>query len=68
MKTIYDFKVKTIQGEETTLEQYKGSVLHTEEISLMQSGCSRHKIQEVQDESSTHRCKWVCRYSVTRAL
>ena len=27
MKTIYDFKVKTIQGEETTLEQYKGQVL-----------------------------------------
>ena len=27
MKTIYDFKVKTIQGEETTLEQYKGNVL-----------------------------------------
>ena len=27
MKTIYDFKVKTIQGEETTLEQYKGKVM-----------------------------------------
>ena len=27
MKTIYDFKVKTIQGEETTLEKYKGKVL-----------------------------------------
>ena len=27
MKTIYDFKVKTIQGEETTLEEYKGKVL-----------------------------------------
>ncbi len=27
MNTIYDFKVKTINGEETTLEQYKGKVL-----------------------------------------
>jgi len=27
MKTIYDFKVKTIKGEETTLEPYKGKVL-----------------------------------------
>ncbi len=27
MKTIYDFKVKTINGEETTLERYKGKVL-----------------------------------------
>jgi len=27
MKNIYDFKVKTIQGEETTLEQYKGKVM-----------------------------------------
>lgn len=27
MKTIYDFKVKTIQGEVTTLEEYKGKVL-----------------------------------------
>jgi len=27
MKTIYDFKVKTIQGEETTLAQYKGKVM-----------------------------------------
>jgi glutathione peroxidase len=27
MKTIYDIKVKTINGEETTLEQYKGNVM-----------------------------------------
>ena len=27
MKTIYDIKVKTINGEETTLEPYKGKVL-----------------------------------------
>ncbi|MDM5263575.1 redoxin domain-containing protein [Sulfurovum sp. XTW-4] len=27
MKTIYDFKVKTIEGKETTLEPYKGKVL-----------------------------------------
>lgn len=27
MKTIYDFKVKTIEGKETTLEQYKGKVM-----------------------------------------
>lgn len=27
MKTIYDFKVNTINGEETTLEQYKGKVM-----------------------------------------
>lgn len=27
MKTIYDFKVTTIEGKETTLEQYKGKVL-----------------------------------------
>ena len=27
MNTIYDFKVKTINGEETTLEQYKGKVM-----------------------------------------
>ena len=27
MKTIYDFKVKTINDEETTLERYKGKVL-----------------------------------------
>jgi len=27
MNTIYDFKVKTIKGEETTLEQYKGKVM-----------------------------------------
>ena len=27
MKTIYDFKVKTIQGEDTTLAQYKGKVM-----------------------------------------
>ena len=27
MKTIYDIKVKTINGEEITLEQYKGKVL-----------------------------------------
>ena len=27
MKTIYDIKVKTIKGEETTLEPYKGKVL-----------------------------------------
>ena len=27
MNTIYDFKVKTIEGKETTLEQYKGKVM-----------------------------------------
>ncbi len=27
MKTIYDFKVKTIDGKATTLEQYKGKVM-----------------------------------------
>jgi glutathione peroxidase len=27
MNTIYDFKVKTINGEETTLEQYRGKVM-----------------------------------------
>lgn len=27
MKTIYDFKVNTIDGKETTLEQYKGKVM-----------------------------------------
>lgn len=27
MNTIYDFKVKTIDGKETTLEQYKGKVM-----------------------------------------
>lgn len=27
MNTIYDFKVKTIEGQEATLEQYKGKVL-----------------------------------------
>lgn len=27
MQTIYDFKAKTINGEETTLEQYKGKVM-----------------------------------------